>query len=79
MRQQYNEIIVNKTSNLWPCPEAAKQTSTSFCGKSCHKRTTRYWHTKRKTYNIFDGNYQYYIKKELKDSVIPTKAKKMFS
>ena len=71
--------MINNTGNNDPAPEQQnehQQTSTeNHVTQELHDADA----LKEKLKSIFDRNYQYYIKKELKDRVIPTKAKKYLS
>ena len=74
--QQYNENMVNDTDNYVPAPEQQNEHQQA----STVNHVTQELHDidalKEKLKNIFDRNYQYYIKRELKDRVIPTKTNK---
>ena len=76
MLQQYNENMVNKTGNNNPALEQQnghQQASTvNHVTQELHDTDA----LKEKRRNIFDRNYQRYVKRELKDRVIPTKANK---
>ena len=76
MLQQYNENMVNKTGNNDPALEQQnghQQASTvNHVTQELHDTDA----LKEKRKNIFDRNYQHYVKRELKDRVIPTKANK---
>ena len=76
MLQHYNENMVNDTDNYVPAPEQQNEHQQA----SAVNHVTQELHDidalKEKLKNIFDRNYQYYIKRELKDRVIPTKANK---
>ena len=76
MLQQYNENMVNKTGNNDPALEQQNEHQQA----STVNHVTQELHDtdalKEKRKNIFDRNYQHYVKRELKDRVIPTKANK---
>ena len=74
--QLYNEKMVNDTDNYVPAPEQQNEHQQA----SAVNHVTQELHDidalRQKLKNIFDRNYQYYIKRELKDRVIPTKTNK---
>ena len=76
MLQHYNENMVNNTGNNDPVPEQQNEHQQA----STVNHFTQELHDtdalKEKLKDIFDRNCQYYIKRELKDRVIPTKATK---
>ena len=76
MLHHYNENKVNDTDNYVPAREQQNEHQQA----STLNHITQELHDidalKEKLKNIFDRNYQYYIKRELKDRVIPTKANK---
>ena len=76
MLQQYNENMVNKTGNNDP---ALEQQSGHQQASTVNHVTQELHDTdalKEKRKNIFDRNYQHYVKRELNNRVIPTKANK---
>ena len=76
MMQHYNENMVCDTENCVPALEQQDEHQQA----SAVNHVTQELHDidalNEKLKNIFDRNYQYYIKRELKDRVIPTKEKK---
>ena len=76
MPQHYNENIKNNTDNHVTATEQQNEHQQA----SMVNQVTQGLHDnealKEKVKNIFDCNYQYYIKRELKDRVIPVKANK---
>ena len=76
MLQHYNENMVNNTGNNYPALEQQNEHQQA----STVNHVTQELHDtdalKEKLKNTFDRNYQYYIKRELKDRVILMKANK---
>ena len=77
MQQQYKENMANNTGNNDHAPEQQNKHQPA----STVNHDTRELHDtdplKEKLKNIFFRNYQYYIERELKYRVTPTKAYKM--
>ena len=76
MLQHYNENMVNNTGNNVPAPEQEKEHQPSSTVNHVTQELNDTDALKEKRKNIFERNYQYYIERELKDRVIPTKANK---
>ena len=74
MLQHYNENMINDTDNYVPAPEQEKQhqqfSTVNHVTQELHDTDAM----KEKLKNMFDRNYQYYIKREIKDRVIPMKS-----
>ena len=76
MLQHYNENMVNDTDNYVPAPEQQNEHQQASAVNHLTQELHDIDALKEKLKNIFDRNYQYYIKRELKDRVIPIKANK---
>ena len=68
--------MVHKTGNNDPAPEQQNEhhpaSNIHYLAQGLHDTET----LKEKLKNIFDSNYQYYIKRKLKDRLIPANANK---
>ena len=74
--QQYNENMVNDTDNYVPAPEQQNEHLQASAVNHVTQELHDIGALKEKLKHIFDRNYQYYIKRELNDRVIPTKTNK---
>ena len=76
MPQHYNENIKNNTDNHVTATEQQNEHQQAFMVNQVMQGLHDNDAVKEKVKNIFDCNYQYYIKRELKDCIIPVKANK---
>ena len=76
MLQHCNENMVNDKDNYLPAPKQQNEHQQTSTVNQVTQELLNIDALKEKLKNIFDRNYQYYIKRELKDCDIRTKANK---
>ena len=74
--QHCNENIVNNTGNNNPAPDQQNEHQQISMINHAMQELRDTDALKEKLKNIFDHNYQYYVKRKLKDRVIPMKPNK---